>query len=540
VSEITLGDLLHWDRSYTYLPPAGETQPTGLDRVISWTVTIRATPPILPAIRGGEIVVVPPRLLDAIESTEGINRHDLLRTLAAQPVAALLVDPSFAENPVSGTPLILSAGISVSDTEATLNRLLTERRAELYRLGSELTRALSTASMAGAGLDALLDAASAVARRPLAIVAADGSTVAASDSAAQPDVLASVAKAVLGSTQPAGRMHRLETAAGTWLATQIAPGNRHDPRGRTLVLTVRVDPTSSSDVERLVLGLVANATELVLSQLGRDHASGRGNREALLSELLLGRVVSRDAIEPRARMLGLDPYEPARLALVRSGQPRLAERARGRIADERGRAVAELGEHEVVVVMTGVGRALTDTNDLQALLRVLQATDPGISLIVAESPDGLATIRDSLIEARLIGGLLDSGAVTGPVVRTDDVTALGLYRLLIPTAIPASTERQHERLNGFASALLDPLLVQDRRRGSQLVSTLAAYLDHGGAQAQAAEALGVHRNTLSYRIDRIEQLTGRDLNDPRTRYLFQIALDCRALLSASEGVAGPG
>jgi hypothetical protein len=190
--------------------------------------------------------------------------------------------------------------------------------------------------------------------------------------------------------------------------------------------------------------------------------------------------------------------------------------------------------------MTGVGRALTDTNDLQALLRVLQATDPGISLIVAESPDGLATIRDSLIEARLIGGLLDSGAVTGPVVRTDDVTALGLYRLLIPTAIPASTERQHERLTGFASALLDPLLVQDRRRGSQLVSTLAAYLDHGGAQAQAAEALGVHRNTLSYRIDRIEQLTGRDLNDPRTRYLFQIALDCRALLSASEGVAGPG
>jgi purine catabolism regulator len=87
-------------------------------------------------------------------------------------------------------------------------------------------------------------------------------------------------------------------------------------------------------------------------------------------------------------------------------------------------------------------------------------------------------------------------------------------------------------MQAFASDLLEPLVAHDTKRGSDLIATLGAYLRGGGALAQAADTLGVHRNTLSYRLGRIEDLTGRDLADPRTQFLFQIALDARTLLHA--------
>ena len=60
MAEITLGDLLQWQLGLTFRPAIGEREELGLERPITWAVTVRTTLPILPALRGGEIVVVPP------------------------------------------------------------------------------------------------------------------------------------------------------------------------------------------------------------------------------------------------------------------------------------------------------------------------------------------------------------------------------------------------------------------------------------------------------------------------------------------------
>ena len=75
----------------------------------------------------------------------------------------------------------------------------------------------------------------------------------------------------------------------------------------------------------------------------------------------------------------------------------------------------------------------------------------------------------------------------------------------------------------LARALLEPLLAgrPDVRR--EHLATLRAVLDHAGL-AEAAAALGVHRNTVAYRVRRIETLTGWRLGDPELRLPLAVAL----------------
>ena len=57
-----------------------------------------------------------------------------------------------------------------------------------------------------------------------------------------------------------------------------------------------------------------------------------------------------------------------------------------------------------------------------------------------------------------------------------------------------------------------------------LRQTWLAYLDAGGSQTETAAALGIHRNTLTYRLRQIAQLTGHAPDDPRMRLAVHVAL----------------
>jgi hypothetical protein len=64
----------------------------------------------------------------------------------------------------------------------------------------------------------------------------------------------------------------------------------------------------------------------------------------------------------------------------------------------------------------------------------------------------------------------------------------------------------------------------DAQRGSDYVETLAAWLDHPGAPAQAARAIHVHPNTMRYRMARVADLAGLDLADPVVRLAVRLQL----------------
>ncbi|MDJ0360156.1 PucR family transcriptional regulator [Rhodococcus sp. H29-C3] len=71
---------------------------------------------------------------------------------------------------------------------------------------------------------------------------------------------------------------------------------------------------------------------------------------------------------------------------------------------------------------------------------------------------------------------------------------------------------------------METLRSYDAKHSSAMVSSLAAYLSHFGEIRSAAAELGVHPNTLRYRITRVEQILGADLSDPDERMLMEIQL----------------
>lgn len=58
----------------------------------------------------------------------------------------------------------------------------------------------------------------------------------------------------------------------------------------------------------------------------------------------------------------------------------------------------------------------------------------------------------------------------------------------------------------------------------ELARTAEVYLDCAGQAGRTASELGIHRQTLYYRLNRVEQLTGLDLDDGEDRLLLHMAL----------------
>jgi hypothetical protein len=126
--------------------------------------------------------------------------------------------------------------------------------------------------------------------------------------------------------------------------------------------------------------------------------------------------------------------------------------------------------------------------------------------------------RTSLNQARAAHRLLERGVLTAnPVLRADRHTLA-----LLLTADPRLTDRLiAERL-----APLDLLRDGSRERHER---TLRAWLDHQGRLTAVAAHLSIHAKTVKYRMDRIRELFGPQLDDPAARFEIHLALRAREL-----------
>ena len=183
------------------------------------------------------------------------------------------------------------------------------------------------------------------------------------------------------------------------------------------------------------------------------------------------------------------------------------------------------GRSDQVVALLPLG---TEVGDHQARshalgLQVQQAIGewrPGFTVSVGysaavDAPAGVATAHR---EVRAVLDTLARFKRWGQVVA---VPELGLTGLLAAVS--------DERLVDYSRRHLGPLIEHDSARKGALVATLRAYLETG-EQQHAAQKLRVHPNTLRYRLDRIREITGLDLEDPETRLNLSVALRVQSLL----------
>ncbi|GAC1509059.1 MAG: hypothetical protein NVS1B3_10740 [Candidatus Dormibacteraceae bacterium] len=130
---------------------------------------------------------------------------------------------------------------------------------------------------------------------------------------------------------------------------------------------------------------------------------------------------------------------------------------------------------------------------------------------------GLRGISRSYLEAQ-------QAIEAGRKLRPEGVAHL--HDELIPHLVLAQNPRLAER---FVANSLGPLMEAKLRNREQLLETLDAYLVLGSVK-EAAAALGLHRHTVLYRLDKLRELLGGDLDVPSTRLRLQFALELRKLL----------
>ncbi|CAG7635970.1 PucR family transcriptional regulator [Paenibacillus allorhizosphaerae] len=100
---------------------------------------------------------------------------------------------------------------------------------------------------------------------------------------------------------------------------------------------------------------------------------------------------------------------------------------------------------------------------------------------------------------------------------------LGLFRIL-------SQCRDSSELESLHAESIGKLAEYDAIHGANLVETLTSYFAHHGSLTETAEKLFVHVNTIKYRLQKIEQLTGCSVNDAEDRLLLHVGLKIRQLL----------
>src|SRR5487761_954608 len=107
--------------------------------------------------------------------------------------------------------------------------------------------------------------------------------------------------------------------------------------------------------------------------------------------------------------------------------------------------------------------------------------------------------------------------------RVASYRSLGAFRLLLEVQSPDALRR-------FVDELLGTLLSYAQSRDTPLLETLEALSAERWVRRAAARNLGIHINSMSYRVERIQALTGLQLDDPETRVAISIALRARTML----------
>jgi hypothetical protein len=145
---------------------------------------------------------------------------------------------------------------------------------------------------------------------------------------------------------------------------------------------------------------------------------------------------------------------------------------------------------------------------------------PGDWLALSGEVTGAGRLPDAYRQAEFVATLIRSGVLPAQITQFDQLGDVGVYRLLYEVwGTPA--------LASFVDDALGELRSRDKR--GTLRETLLAYLDAGGSQTETANALGIHRNTLAYRLRQIGSLTSRDPADPAMRLVMHLALVADAL-----------
>ena len=544
-----------------------------LHRPVSWARAFITRPWAISHIENGALVVLSLRGLTAAPEIQGLRR--LLDAMVAAEVAAVVLSdepPEIAEalRARQGLAiLVLPPDAVLPDVERAVIGLIVDRDGQVQRRATEIYHFLIQLALEDAPTQSMADGLAQAAGRVVyledeygALQAVSSPTEHAPLGLPSPQEATALysAREILGLSGGAP----FDSSRSTRCIRRVLPEHRYEvcsspiSLGGTVAgfLTLLAGQDDIQDLDEQIVVRAASAFAVPIAKHRAVMETQTRLQGSFLESLLAGAVSDEDEIGARARYLGHDLAEAYETACITLDDPPREDGREPRPEGERAglwTSFVDLARRELLELWP---RALV--RERGDLLAVLLPARGGASSDKVRA--ALETVRTEL--GHLVGGATATVGVGRRVTgarqivqsyveaeqaarigrqflggnRTVAFADLGVYRVI------ARVEDQ-EALEEFRREYLGPLEDYDARHAAELVETLEGFFACNGNHARAAEVLHLHRNTLLYRLDRIQSITGRDLGDAETRLSLQLALKIRRVfptILASQTRSGRG
>jgi sugar diacid utilization regulator/putative methionine-R-sulfoxide reductase with GAF domain len=304
-------------------------------------------------------------------------------------------------------------------------------------------------------------------------------------------------------------------AVGVDETTVDSPGRRRALEHGSTVLALELSKErAAAEVERRLRGDLVE--EVLAGGLEGDEAERVARQAERLGHRLPQRawvvVLEPDDDETEAGLAARgqqDRLDAALNGLVRSRLP-------GALTLVRSTSAVFLVPDEIAADLAAVEKLAT-----QILAASAPVMKPGTGSVgIGNLAASVGELARSHLEARQALRLTRRAGGRG---RVASYRSLGAFRLLLEVQSP-------EALRRFVDELLGALLQYAQSRDTPLLETLEALSAARWVRRAAARQLGIHINSMSYRVERIQSLTGLQLDDPETRVAISIALRARTML----------
>jgi len=506
----------------------------GLERRVTWSSRMRARLPAFESVHGGELALFALSQLRRLDE----NLPHLLKSLHQEGFAAVAVAAPSLESLGNEActiadqlhfPLILlppSASLEVIEREVIT--FVVSFRGEIERKASELSHQLMQLSIQGAGIQGVSEH---LARSCNQWVIVEDTEHHIRLQAAPTDAYALTLPPTL-----TDELFRSQDLARIMVPILI----RHEVVG---YLSLVGKDSDFDYLERIILGQVVPILALEFArEKERSEVESRYQLEAFM-DVLQGNYQQPEEMLARARLLGYDLATPQVVAIFETlptepdhppGTPR-AQWSK-RIRDELLRAWPAawvLSEPRRVMALLPASDNNSSPESENAILtrlerlhtRLQQSQGSNASLPVysgglGRTAKNLQDIPRSFREAQQA---LEIGRRLFGENKLHSFAQLGIYRLLFHLD-------GHSELAEFYQETLGPLLNADTRGDGTLIETLEGFFRCNGNLSETARTMHLHRNSLLYRLGRIEEILGRSLEDAELRLSLQIALKIRHLL----------
>jgi hypothetical protein len=277
--------------------------------------------------------------------------------------------------------------------------------------------------------------------------------------------------------------------------------------GQDLGAVLLLGPGKDDAGEYLHVAAIAALTEVAVTE-ARDETE-QTLRGSFLEELLRRDDLLAEDIVRRGRRLGCNLADGA-VALCAEPHEGTPGRLVASIAGERPDALAQVIDGRAYALVPGT---VEDARKLAT--RLGRRATVGIS---SRYPDAEG-MRRALEEAELVLKVSATGAV--PEGGVGEST----YRLLFH--VLAS---RPEEIESFYEDTVASLVAYDEQYATDLVGTLASYLENNCNMNQTATTIHAHRHTVSYRLDRIRELTGLDPSRSEDRERLGLGLKAHRII----------